>query len=375
MIRFNIPYISGNEQAYFDEVLKNQKFCGDGGFTKKCHALLSQKLNARKVLLTTSCTHALELSALLMNIVEGDEVIMPSYTFVSTANAFALRGAKIVFVDIHPDTMNIDERLIEAAITDKTRAIVPVHYAGVACKMDEIMQIANKHQLYVVEDAAQAIGATYKGKALGTIGHFGTLSFHETKNLHCGEAGALIINDEKYLERAEILREKGTNRSKFIRGQIDKYSWVDLGSSYLPSELNAAFLLAQLEKEEEVTRERKNIWKTYYEAFKSYNLLEKFEISEISDDYGFNAHIFYIKAKNIEERQNLINHLKMKEIQSVFHYIPLHSALAGSIFASFNGIDKHTTRESEKLLRLPLYYGLEIDKVKYIVETIYKYFL
>ncbi len=374
MIVFNQAPFTGKEFGYIQKAIDNKKICGDGEFTKKCSEWLEEKTGASKVLLTTSCTHALEMAALLCDIKEGDEVIMPSYTFVSTADAFVLRGAKIVFVDIRPDTMNIDETKIEAAITDKTKVIVPVHYAGVACEMDTIMDIAKRHNLMVVEDAAQGLMSTYKGKALGTIGDFGCISFHETKNYSMGEGGALYINDPKYIEDAEIIREKGTNRSKFFRGQIDKYTWVNAGSSYLPSDMNAAYLWAQLEIADEINDHRMELWNTYYEGLKSLEDKGLIELPKVPEGCVHNAHMFYIKTKDLEERTQLINYLKENEIMSVFHYIPLHSAPAGKKYTVFNGEDENTTKESERLLRLPMYYGLEKEKVKNIVDKITEFY-
>lgn len=374
MINFNIPPHVGKEIQYIQEAINSHKICGDGKFTKLCNQWFEKKTGCKKALLTTSCTHALEMAAILCDIKEGDEVIMPSYTFVSTADAFVMRGAKIVFVDIRSDTMNIDEKLIEQAITEKTKAIVPVHYAGVACEMDTIMDIAKRHNLFVVEDAAQGVMSTYKGKALGTIGDFGCYSFHETKNYSMGEGGALLINNEKYIERAEIIREKGTNRSKFFRGQVDKYTWVDLGSSYLPSELNAAYLWAQLELAEEINENRLATWNIYYDALKALAQEGLVEIPFVPEDCIHNAHMFYLKCKNIEERSMFIDYLKKEDIQSVFHYIPLHSAPAGEKYGIFHGEDKYTTKESERLVRLPMYYGIKtvnINKVIYGVGTFY----
>ncbi|MFP4698564.1 MAG: dTDP-4-amino-4,6-dideoxygalactose transaminase [Eubacteriales bacterium] len=375
MIKFNVPPYVGKEVQYIREAIENnQKLCGDGLYTRKCNKWFEENFQTPKVLLTTSCTHALEMAAILIDIQPEDEVIMPSYTFVSTANAFVLRGAKIVFVDIRPDTMNIDENLIEDAITDKTKAIVPVHYAGVACEMDKIMHIAKKHKIYVIEDAAQGVMSTYKGKALGTIGYLGCFSFHETKNYTMGEGGALLINNKKFVERAEIIREKGTNRSKFIRGQIDKYTWVDLGSSYLPSDINAALLYAQLEKAEGINDYRLKIWETYYKRLIELAEEDLIELPYIPKDCEHNAHMFYIKCKDIEERTKLIKFLKEEGIQAVFHYIPLHSSIAGQDFGQFNGEDKYTTKESEKLLRLPLYYFIEKEDTYYIISKIYEFY-
>ncbi len=374
MIPFNRPVVIGLEKKYIDEVLENHKICGDGVFTKKCTEWLEKRLKAEKALLTTSCTHATEMAVLLSNIDEGDEVIMPSFTFVSTADAVVLRGAVPVFVDIRPDTMNIDEKLIEEAITDKTKAIVPVHYAGVSCEMDTIMEIADRYCLTVIEDAAQAIGSTYKERQCGTIGDYGCLSFHETKNITMGEGGALLIRDKKNVERAEIIREKGTNRSKFFRGEIDKYTWVDAGSSYLPSELNAPYLWAQLEAFESIQINRTKAWDHYYEAFKELADRCFVELPVIPDKCMHNAHIFYLKVKDIKQRMELIDYLKANGINSVFHYIPLHSAPAGLRFGRFHGEDKYTTKDSERLLRLPLYYGIGDDDVEKVVDKVKEFF-
>ena len=374
MINFNVPPFTGKETEYIMEAVKAQKICGDGQFTKKCNAWLEAKTGIKKALLTTSCTHATELAALLADVKAGDEVIMPSYTFVSTADAFVLRGAVPVFVDIRPDTMNIDEKKIEAAITDKTVGIVPVHYAGVACEMDTIMDIAKRHNLWVIEDAAQGIMSSYKGKALGTFGEFGCFSFHETKNYSMGEGGAILIRDEKYIEDAEILREKGTNRSKFYRGQIDKYTWVNQGSSYLPSDMNAAYLWAQLEMAEEINDWRLRVWNCYYEALTPLAEAGKIELPTVPKDCVHNAHMFYIKAKDIDERTELEAFLKENGIWAVFHYIPLHSAPAGKKYGRFHGEDVYTTKESERLLRLPLYYGLKEEEVSYICDKVKEFY-
>lgn len=374
MIPFNIPPFVGKELDYMKEAINAHKICGDGQFTRKCSKWLEEKTGTTRALLTTSCTHALEMAAILSEVKPGDEVIMPSYTFVSTADAFVLRGAKIVFVDIRPDTMNIDENLIEDAITKKTKVIVPVHYAGVACEMDTINDIAKKYNLKVVEDAAQGIMSTYKGQALGTLSDYGCYSFHETKNYCMGEGGALLLKDEKDIESAEIIREKGTNRSKFYRGQIDKYTWMDYGSSYLPSDLNAAYLWAQLQEADEINLKRLNTWNLYREGL--HNLAEagKIELPFIPRECVHNAHMFYVKAKNLEERTKLIAYLKEKGILTVFHYIPLHTSPAGQRFGRFHGEDKHTTRESERLLRLPMYYGLEEEQVEYVIDKICRYY-
>ncbi len=370
MINFNVPPFTGKEMDYIRECVENQKICGDGGYTRKCNEWFERKTGASKCLLTTSCTHATELAALLAKIKPGDEVIMPSYTFVSTADAFVLRGATPVFVDIRPDTMNIDENLIEAAITEKTRAIVPVHYAGVSCEMDKIMELAKKYDLVVIEDAAQGVMSTYKGQPLGTIGDYGCYSFHETKNYSMGEGGALLIQDPANIEAAEIIREKGTNRSKFYRGQIDKYTWVDHGSSYLPSDMNAAYLYAQLEMAEEINDIRLANWNRYYEKLKPLADAGHIELPTIPEGCVHNAHMFYIKAKDLDVRTALIEHLKARGVHSVFHYIPLHSAPAGLKFGRFHGEDRYTTTESERLLRLPMYYRLTLEQVDYICEQV-----
>ncbi|MDE6319371.1 MAG: dTDP-4-amino-4,6-dideoxygalactose transaminase, partial [Lachnospiraceae bacterium] len=339
-------------------------------YTKKCNEKIEELTGTAKCLLTTSCTHATELAALLSDIKAGDEVILPSYTFVSTANGFVLRGAVPVFVDIRPDTMNIDEKLIDEAITERTRAIAPVHYAGVGCEMDVIMDIAKRHHLIVVEDAAQAIMASYKGKPLGTFGEFGCFSFHETKNLSMGEGGALLIRDKKDIEQAEIYREKGTDRSKYYRGQVDKYRWQDQGSSYLPSDMNAAYLYAQLEMAEEITQARMERWNQYRELLAPLAEAGRIEMSYIPEYCTHNAHMFYIKTKDMEERSRLIEFLKSKEILSVFHYVPLHSAPAGQKYGRFHGEDRYTTKESERLLRLPLFYKMTADQTEYIAEQV-----
>ena len=374
MINFNVPPFTGKETEYIMEAVKAQKICGDGQFTKKCNAWLEEKTGAVKALLTTSCTHATEMAALLADVKPGDEVIMPSYTFVSTADAFVLRGATPVFVDIRPDTMNIDEKKIEAAITDKTVGIVPVHYAGVACEMDTIMDVAKRHNLWVIEDAAQGIMSTYKGKALGTFGEFGCFSFHETKNYSMGEGGAILIRDEEKIEDAEILREKGTNRSKFFRGQIDKYTWVNQGSSYLPSDMNAAYLWAQLEMAEKINDYRLSIWEQYWRELTPLAEAGKIELPTVPKDCVHNAHMFYIKAKDIEERSALISYMKENGVLTVFHYIPLHTAPAGLKFGRFHGEDKYTTKESERLVRLPLYFGLKKEEVSYICDKVREFY-
>lgn len=374
MISFNVPPVVGNELKYIEQAIGNHKICGDGEFTKKCSAWMEEKTGTVKALLTTSCTHATEMAALLADIQPGDEVVMPSFTFVSTADAFVLRGAKVKFVDIRPDTMNIDETLIEDAITDKTKAIVPVHYAGVGCEMDTIMDIARKHHLLVIEDAAQGVMSSYKGKALGTIGDYGCYSFHETKNYSMGEGGALLIKDPDMIERAEIVREKGTNRSKFFRGQIDKYTWVDAGSSYLPSELNAAYLWAQLEQADIVNDNRLKSWNLYKELLTPIAEKEYITLPYIPEECTHNAHMFYIKTKNLEERSALISYLKENGVLAVFHYIPLHGAPAGQKYGEFIGEDKYTTRESERLVRLPMYYNLSEEDITYVAELISRFY-
>ena len=374
MIDFNIAPFTGNELEYIKQAVENHKICGDGEFTKRCSRWLEERTGIPKVLLTTSCTHATEMAALLCDIQPGDEVIMPSYTFVSTADAFVLRGATVVFVDIRPDTMNIDEGLIEDAITERTKAIVPVHYAGVACEMDTIMDIAQRHDLKVVEDAAQGVMSTYKGKSLGTIGDYGCYSFHETKNYSMGEGGALLIHDASKIEDAEIIREKGTNRSKFFRGQIDKYTWMNVGSSYLPSELNAAYLWAQLEQAEQINDRRLAIWNHYNEELECLEKQEYIRRPVIPDGCTHNAHMFYIKAKDLDTRTRLITFLKEQGIQAVFHYIPLHTAPAGQKFGRFHGRDIYTTKESEALVRLPLFYSLEDAQVEYIIDKVKEFY-
>ena len=375
MITFNKPPFTGNEEKYVLESMKSSKISGDGEFTKKCHKWFEEKLECKKALLTTSCTHALEMAAILLDIKDGDEVIMPSYTFVSTANAFVLRGAKIVFVDIRPDTMNIDETKIEEAITSKTKVIVPVHYAGVACEMDTIMDIAKRYNLFVVEDAAQGMMSTYKGKALGTIGHLGAFSFHETKNYtSAGEGGLLIINDDRFVQRAEIIREKGTNRSLFFRGMVDKYSWVDLGSSYLMNDMSAAYLWGNLEKADEINQNRLNSWQKYYDGLKELENRGFIELPKIPDGCVQNAHMFYIKVKDLKERTALLDYLKENGTGAVFHYVPLHSAPAGIKFGRFEGEDDFTTKESERLIRLPMYYGINYKEVIFVCNNIIKYF-
>lgn len=374
MIPFNVPPCTGDELEYIGQAIASRKICGDGEFTKKCSRWLEDRFNAQKVLLTTSGTTALDMAALLCELQPGDEVILPSFTFSSTATAFVLAGARLVFVDIRPDTMNIDETKIEAAITDKTRVIVPVHYAGVACEMDTIMDIARRHGLKVVEDAAQGVMSTYKGRPLGTIGDMGCFSFHETKNYSMGEGGAIVINRPEYNERAEILREKGTNRSKFFRGQVDKYTWVDFGDSYLPSELNAAYLWAQLMKADEINEDRLRTWNEYWKALLPLAQAGKLELPTIPEGCVHNAHMFYIKAKNLEERTALIKHLKERDILAVFHYVPLHSAPAGLKFGRFAGEDVYTTAESDRLLRLPMYFGLTDKDCQAVINAVTEFY-
>lgn len=374
MINFNVPPHIGIEDEYVQQAILSHKISGDGEFTKRCSNMLEDMTGAHRVLLTTSCTHATEMAAILANIQPGDEVIMPSYTFVSTADAFVLRGAKAVFVDIRPDTMNIDETLIEAAITKKTKAIVPVHYAGVGCEMDAIMDIARRHNLYVIEDAAQGVQSTYKGKALGSIGDFGCFSFHETKNLSMGEGGAILLQNQDIAEQAEIIREKGTNRSKFFRGQIDKYTWVEAGSSYLPSELNAAYLCAELENADRIYNDRMDSWNYYNENLQELREEGKIELPYIPKECTHNAHMFYIKAKDLEERTQLISFVKDRGAAMVFHYIPLHSAPAGKKYGRFHGQDVYTTIESERLVRLPLYYGLQREEQDVVINAIKDYY-
>lgn len=375
MISFNIPPYVGTELRYIQEAVEAHKICGDGTFTKRCNAWLEERFHAQKVLLTTSGSTALDMAALMCDIQPGDEVILPSYTFSSTANSFVLAGARLVFVDIRPDTMNIDETKIEAAITSRTKVIVPVHYAGVACEMDTIMDIAKRHGLLVVEDAAQGVMSTYKGRALGTIGDFGCYSFHETKNYSMGEGGALVINNPNYNERAEILREKGTNRAKFFRGQVDKYNWVDFGDSFLPSELNAAYLWAQLEKADEINRDRLATWQAYWRALQSLLPLSgEVNVPSVPDGCVHNAHMFYIKLRDLDERTAFIDHMKAQGVLCVFHYVPLHSAPAGKKFGRFHGEDVYTTAESERLVRLPMYYGMTEEDRKHIITSVERFF-
>ncbi|WP_345993672.1 dTDP-4-amino-4,6-dideoxygalactose transaminase [Sulfurimonas sp. HSL-1716] len=375
MIPFNKPPSTGNEEQYILQSIKSLKISGDGDFSKKCHQWFEEKLNCEKVLLTPSCTHALEMAAILLDIREGDEVIMPSYTFVSTANAFTLRGAKIVFVDIRPDTMNIDETKIEQAITNKTKVIVPVHYAGIACEMDAIMKIASRYGLFVVEDAAQGMMSSYKNRPLGTIGHLGTYSFHETKNYtSAGEGGLLIINDKQFIEKAEVIREKGTNRSLFFRGMVDKYTWVNIGSSYLLNDVSAAYLWGNLEKADEINQNRLNSWQSYYKELKPLEEKRLIELPNIPKECIHNSHMFYLKVKDIEERTKFLEYLNKNGIFAVFHYVPLHSSAAGKKFGRFVGKDIFTTRESERLVRLPMYYQLKPKDIYYISRIVHDYF-
>lgn len=374
MIRFNVPPYVGKETEYMKAAIDSHKICGDGEFTKRCNAWIEEHTGTAKALLTTSGTQALEMTALLSDIQPGDEVILPSYTFVSTANAFVLRGAKLVFVDIRPDTMNIDEKLIEDAITDKTRAIVPVHYAGVGCEMDTIMDIAKRHNLVVVEDAAQGVNAFYKGRALGSIGDYGCFSFHETKNYSMGEGGAILINRPEQIEDAEIIREKGTDRSRFFRGQVDKYTWVNIGSSFLPSDINAAYLMAQLEMADEINENRLQSWARYNEGLQDLAQEGVIELPYIPEECAHNAHMFYIKTKDMEERKALISYLKERDIAAVFHYVPLHSAPAGLRFGRFHGEDRYTTKESERLLRLPMYYNLSESDQQKVIDAVHGFY-
>ncbi|WP_026520194.1 dTDP-4-amino-4,6-dideoxygalactose transaminase [Butyrivibrio sp. FCS006] len=374
MIPFNVPPMVGNEIDYVKKAIENHKICGDGPFTKLCSKWLEERFHAKKVLLTTSGSTALDMAAILCDINPGDEVILPSFTFSSTANAFVLAGAKLVFVDIRPDTMNIDENKIEAAITERTKVIVPVHYAGVACEMETIMDIAERHNLMVVEDAAQGVMSTYRGKALGTIGDFGCFSFHETKNYSMGEGGAILINNEKYIERAEILREKGTNRSKFFRGQVDKYTWVDFGDSYLPSEMNAAYLYAQLENADRINKNRLDSWKLYWDALECLEKDGHIERPYVPSECKHNGHMFFIKCKNLDERTRLLKKMRELDIGCVFHYVPLHSAPAGLKYGIFFGEDVFTTKESNRLVRLPMYYGITATDVQTTIDSLVEFY-
>lgn len=375
LIHFNVPPFVGTEFKYMQKAVANHKICGDGPFTKECSEWLEMRFGAQKALLTTSGTSALEMAAWLCGIKPGDEVILPSYTFSSTATAFVLAGARLVFVDIRPDTMNIDEKLIEQAVTLRTKVIVVVHYAGIACEMDTIMDIASRHNLLVVEDAAQGIMSTYKGRALGTIGDFGCYSFHETKNYSMGEGGALLIKDPKFNDRAEILREKGTNRSQFFRGQVAKYNWVDWGSSYLPSDLNAAYLWAQLQEADRINGDRLETWNAYYEALSPLAESGRIELPVIPEGCVHNAHMFYIKLKSLEERTRFISFMRSRNVLCVFHYVPLHSAPAGLRYGRFSGDDKYTTAESDRLVRLPLYYGIDSNDLNYIIQSVRFFFM
>lgn len=374
MIPFNVPPFVGKELEYMKKAIDSHKICGDGQFTAQCNRWIEGTTGVSRALLTTSCTHALEMAALLCDLKPGDEVIMPSYTFVSTADAFVQRGATIVFVDVRPDTLNMDETLIDAAITERTRVIVPVHYAGVSCEMDTLAAIAARYNLRVVEDAAQGVLSTYKGRQLGALSDFGCFSFHETKNFSMGEGGALLISNPEYIERAEILREKGTNRSKFFRGQIDKYTWVDYGSSYLPSDMNAAYLWAQLEVAQQINADRLRSWNAYYSALEPLADKGRVELPTVPSDCEHNAHMFYLKAKDLEERTALLQFLKDRGVYAVFHYIPLHSAPAGKKFGRFHGEDRYTTRESERLARLPLYYGLSEEDLDHVVQSVREFY-
>lgn len=374
MIKFNEPIYDERAFEYMKEAIKNGKLSGDGIFTDKCNKWLGQLGEVSKVMLTTSCTHATEMAAMLAKMDPGDEIIMPSYTFVSTANAFVIHGVRVRFVDIRPDTMNIDENLIENAITARTKGIIPVHYAGVACEMDTIMEIADKYHLLVIEDAAQGVMSTYKGRALGTIGDYGCYSFHETKNYSMGEGGAILIKNPANIEEAEVIREKGTNRSKFFRGQIDKYTWVSKGSSYLPSELNAAYLWAQLERADDIYENRMKIWKRYEDGLQILKNRGKITLPYIPKECKHNAHMFYIKTENLKERTKLLSYLRKQEIGAVFHYIPLHSAPAGRKYGEFVGKDKYTTSESEKIIRLPLYYGMKESDIDKVIETVCEFY-
>lgn len=374
MISFNQPPYVEEGIDFIKQAIDAHKICGDGQFTKKCNNWMEERFKAQKVLLTTSGTTALDMAMLLCEFQPGDEVILPSYTFSSTATSAVLGGAKLVFTDIRPDTMNIDETKIEAAITEKTKAIVAVHYAGVSCEMDTIMDIAKRYGLKVIEDAAQGVMSTYKGKALGTIGDFGCYSFHETKNYSMGEGGAIVINDPKYNMRAEILREKGTNRAEFLLGQVDKYTWVDFGDSYLPSDMNAAYLWAQLLRADEINQDRLASWNRYNEAFVQIEKAGLVQLPVIPDGCEHNAHMYYLKCKDIDERTKLISFLKENGVAAVFHYIPLHSAPAGKKFGRFDGMDEYTTKESERLVRLPMYYGLTKEDQDQVIKCVLDFY-
>lgn len=371
MIHFNVPPYVETSMDYMRQAIENHKICGDGPFTKKCSRWIESKTGTKRALLTTSGSTALDMAALLCDIHPGDEVILPSFTFSSTANAFVLAGARLVFVDIRPDTMNIDENKIEQAITEKTKVIVVVHYAGIACEMNKIMEIAHKYDLKVVEDAAQGVMSSYKGRALGTIGDFGCFSFHETKNYSMGEGGAILINDDRYVEKAEVLREKGTNRSQFFRGQVAKYNWVDFGDSYLQSDLNAAYLWGQLEIADEINNDRLNTWNAYWNAFYPYAERGVIDLPYVPEGCVHNAHMFFIKFKDLATRTAFIDFMKLNDILCVFHYVPLHSAPAGLKYGRFNGKDEFTTKDSDRLVRLPMYYRIEpTDLQKVINKTI-----
>lgn len=374
MINFNVPPFTGKEPEYMLQAMQSGKICGDGPFTQRCNTWIEKNAGIHKALLTTSCTHALEMAALLADIRQGDEVILPSFTFVSTANAFVLRGAEIVFVDVRPDTMNLDEGQVALAVTPRTKAVAVVHYAGVACEMDSIDEVARQHQLMVIEDAAQGVMSTYKGRALGALGDFGCYSFHETKNYSMGEGGALLIRDAQYTDRAEIVREKGTDRSRFHRGQVDKYTWMDIGSSYLPSEINAAYLWAQLEAADRINTDRLTLWNRYLALLSGLRDSGRIELPFIPPECEHNAHMFYIKVKDLQERTDLIAYLGERGVMAVFHYIPLHSSPAGRRFGRFFGKDRYTTRESERLLRLPLYYGMREQDQEKVVDHIHAFY-
>lgn len=375
MIDFNVPPYVGTEMQYVREAAEqNHKICGDGPFSKRCHKWMEERFDAEKVLLTTSGTSALEMAAVLCDLEPGDEVILPSYTFSSTATAFQAVGATLVFVDVRPDTMNMDEERVEAAITERTRVIAPVHYAGVACEMDRLMDIARRHGLLVVEDAAQGVMSSYHGRALGTIGAFGCYSFHETKNYSMGEGGAIVINDPAYIERAEVIREKGTNRQRFFRGQVDKYTWVDRGSSYLQSDLNAAYLWGQLQAADQINDDRLATWQAYWDAFAPLGERGLVGLPVVPEGCVHNAHMFYLKCRDLGQRQELIAYLKGRGVMAVFHYVPLHSSPAGLRFGRFDGEDLHTTRESERLVRLPLYYGMSATDRDTVIRSVLDFF-
>ncbi|NVK74115.1 MAG: dTDP-4-amino-4,6-dideoxygalactose transaminase [Oceanospirillaceae bacterium] len=375
MIPFNKPPFTGEELTFISEAFSNEKLCGDGPFGKKCEEWIKERFNAKHVLLTPSCTAALEMAAILVGIVEGDEVIMPSYTFVSTANAFILRGAKVVFVDVNPKTMNIDESKIVSAITNKTKAIVPVHYAGVSCNMDKVMEIADEFGLWVIEDAAQGVMSSYRERSLGTIGHIGCYSFHETKNYTSGgEGGAIIIQDESLIEKANIIREKGTNRHKFLQGQVDKYTWVNIGSSFLPSELQAAFLFSQLQNADKINESRLKVWLDYYERLSVLEKRELLELPFIPDFVSHNAHMFFIKVRDASQRQSLLSFLKQKGIQATFHYVPLHSSPYGAAHCSFHGQDQFTSDCAGRLIRLPIWYNMPAEDVCYVADMVLEFF-